>query len=275
MRKPAIPASALVALLALALALAACGSGPDKAAPSAQSAASPFKTRTAGVLTVGSELPNPPFLLGDSLRDLKGGYEYDMVNEVAKRLSIPKVVWVNFPFNGLVAGAPCPCDFDVNGVSIFPDRKQKVDFSSPYFTANQGVLVRKGTAVADAAAARTLRFGVQKDSSGGFFLDNTLKPEQQARVYDSTTAAFLALNAKQIDAVMSDVPIVLDGAKKNPRFEVVGQFTTDEQYGAVLPKGSPNTKVLSEVIDKLRAEGYFDQLLKKYFPEQVQIPVLR
>jgi polar amino acid transport system substrate-binding protein len=262
-------------VLALAAGLAACGDG-GRAAPSGQpgAPAGAFRTRMPGVLTVGTELPNPPFVLGDDLGHLRGGYEVDMVDEIARRLGIPRVEWVNFPFNALVAGGPCPCDFDVNGVSILPDRRRRMDFSAPYFTANQGVLVRKGTVVRTADDARRLRFGVQKDSSGARYLEDTLKPAGNARVYDSTTAAFEALRARQIDAVMSDVPIVLDGARQHADLTVAGQFRTEEQYGAVLARGSPDTGVLSDVIERLRREGFLDKLFQKYFPEQVTIPTL-
>lgn len=263
--------------LALALLLAACGGG-NGAETAATGAASPqvpgFRTRTPGVLTVGTELPNPPFVLGDDLDDLQGGFEVDMVNEIARRLGVERVRWVSFPFTKLVAGAPCPCDFAVNGVSILPDRRQRVDFSSPYFTANQGVLVRKGTVVNGIADARRLHFGVQEATSGAAYLERHLEPMEPAREYGSTTAAFNALRAGQVDAVMSDVPIVVDAARRYPGLTVAGQFKTDEQYGAVLAKGSPNTGPLSQVIDQLREDGVLDQLFQKYFPEQVNIPSL-
>ena len=263
-------------VLALTLLLAACGGGGDQQAAGAGTApgADGFRTRTPGVLTVGTELPNPPFVLGDDLDHLEGGFEVDMVNEIAKRLGIPKVDWVGFPFTKLVAGARCPCDFAVNGVSILPDRRQRVDFSSPYFTANQGVLVRKGTVVSGMADARQLHFGVQEATSGAAYLEKILKPVRPPRTFGSTTAAFMALRAGQVDAVMSDVPIVVDAAHRYPGLAVAGQFKTDEQYGAVLAKGSPNTRALSEVIDQLRDEGVLDQLFQRYFPEQVNIPPL-
>jgi polar amino acid transport system substrate-binding protein len=261
--------------LALALLLAACGSSDQEpAGTGSATTAAGFRTRSPGVLTVATELPNPPFVLGEDLDDLKGGYEVEMVAEIADRLGIQRVEWVSFPFSELVGGTRCPCDFAVNGVSILPDRRQRVDFSSAYFTANQGVLVRKGTAVTGVADARQLSFGVQKDTSGAAYLDRTLKPVEPARAFGSTTAAFMALRNGQVEAVMSDVPIVVDAARTYPELAVVGQFKTDEQYGAVLAKGSPNTRVLSQVIDQLRADGVLDQLFQKYFPEQVNIPPL-
>ena len=267
---------ALALILVLALGLAACGGGDGGESGGAVTAAGPsgFRTRSPGVLTVGTELPNPPFVLGDDLDHLKGGFEVDMVDEIADRLGVERVEWVGFPFTKLVAGARCPCDFAVNGVSILPDRRQRVDFSSPYFTANQGVLVRKGTAVDGVADARRLRFGVQEATSGAAYLDRILKPMEPPRTFGSTTAAFAALRDGRVEAVMSDVPIVVDAAAKYPGLTVVGQFKTDEQYGAVLAKGSPNTRPLSEVIDQLRDDGVLDQLFQKYFPEQVDIPPL-
>jgi ABC-type amino acid transport substrate-binding protein len=67
---------------------------------------------------------------------------------------------------------------------------------------------------------------------------------------------------------------VIDAATRYPELAVAGQFKTDEQYGAVLAKGSPNTRVLSAVIGQLRQEGVLDRLFQRYFPEQANIPSL-
>jgi polar amino acid transport system substrate-binding protein len=265
----------LVTLALALLLLTACG-GDGREAPGATAASGrpELRTRSPGVLTVATELPNPPFVLGDDLDHLDGGFEVEMVDEIAERLGIEEVRWVSFPFTKLVAGAGCPCDFAVNGVSILPERRLLVDFSSPYFTANQGVLVRKGTTVTGVADTRRLRFGVQEATSGAAYLERHLKPTEPAREFGSTTAAFTALRSGEVEAVMSDVPIVVDAAGKYPGLAVVGQFKTDEQYGAVLAKGSGNTRALSQVIDQLRDDGVLDRLFQKYFPEQVDIPPL-
>ena len=67
---------------------------------------------------------------------------------------------------------------------------------------------------------------------------------------------------------MSDVPIVVDAAHKYPGLVVAGQFKTDEQYGAVLAKGSPNTRALSEVIDQLRDDGALDSCSRSTSPSR-------
>ena len=234
-----------------------------------------FATRTPGVLTVGVDLPNPAYVKGTSVSNLSGGYEYDLVNEVAKRLGVPKVKWVLFPFNALVAGKDCPCDFSVGGVSIFPDREKVVDFSSPYYTVNQAILVRKGMTVSSLAAAKALKWGAQKDSSGLYYLDTTLKPETKEKVYPSFTNALLALVAGQVQAVIIDANIAEDEASSKPQLQVVGQFQTDEKIGAVLKKGSPNTPVLSKVIDDMQKDGFLESLVARYFSAQAEAPVLK
>ncbi len=72
-----------------------------------------------------------------------------------------------------------------------------------------------------------------------------------------------------------DANIVADEAAKKPGLEVVGQFETEEQIGAVLQKGSPNTAVLSRVIEDLRGEGFLDELVARHFAAQADVPVLR
>ena len=74
--------------LALTLLLAACGGGRQPATTGAAPGAPEFRTRTPGVLTVGTELPNPPFVLGDDLDHREGGFEVDMVDAIARRLGV-------------------------------------------------------------------------------------------------------------------------------------------------------------------------------------------
>lgn len=61
-----------------------------------------------GVLTVATQLPAPPFWIGDDYETIEGGYEVDIANEIANRLDLDEVVFVEMPFDGLVAGADCP-----------------------------------------------------------------------------------------------------------------------------------------------------------------------
>jgi len=149
-------------------------------------------------------------------------------------------------------------------ISITPDRKKVVDFSVPYFSSDIGVMVRKGTKV-DSSNIRDLRIGVQQGTTGADFVNDKLKPTTQASVYPDTPSMFTALQAKQIDAAMTDTSIVLAQAgTSNGIFEVVGQFSTGETYGALYPKGSKNAKTFDKIITSMKKDGTLDKLSAKY-----------
>lgn len=248
----------------------------DEASPDDSPAAgAEFTPMEEGVLTVGTELPAPPFWIGDSYDSITGGFEYDLAQELATRLGLDEAVIVEMPFAGLVAGQQCPCDVDFSQVTITDERAEAVDFTSPYFDANQGILVNEGTEVPDLEAARALRWGAQVNTTGADYITSTIQPETPPQIYNTTVDAFNALRAGQIDAVLLDVPIVAgEAAQEGSTFEVVGQFETGEQYGGVLAKDDPNTAAISEVIDEMREDGFLDELSAEYFPEAADVPTL-
>jgi polar amino acid transport system substrate-binding protein len=261
-------ANLVVLVAAVALVAAGCGGGNDNAQSSSGQQSSGLKDLvTSGTLTVGTELPAPPFWIGNDYDSITGGYEVDLAKQIAQRLNIANVKFVEMPFAGLVAGQRCKCDIDFSQVTITPDRAKVVQFTTPYFEANQGILVKKGTTVSSMADARKLRWGAQTNTTGAAYIADNIKPSGEPKVYNTTTDAFTALNAGQIDAVLLDTPIVLGAVKAGQikNGEVVGQFKTGEEYGAVLNKGSPNVAAINNVINSLKSEGFTDQLFKKYF----------
>jgi polar amino acid transport system substrate-binding protein len=259
----------VVLVMAVALIAAGCGGGNEGSSSSGQQASgSKLKDLvTSGTLTVGTELPAPPFWIGNDYDSLTGGYEVDLAKEIAKRLDIPNVKFVEMPFTGLVAGQRCKCDIDFSQVTITDDRAKVVRFTVPYFDANQGILAKKGTTVSSMADAKKLRWGAQTNTTGAAYIADNIKPSKEAHVYEKTVDAFTALNAGQIDAVLLDTPIVLGAVKEGQIKDgaVVAQFKTGEQYGAVLNKSSSNVDAVNQVINTLKSEGFLDQLFKKYF----------
>jgi polar amino acid transport system substrate-binding protein len=268
--------SLLVLVMLVALVAAGCGSDEptDTGAQSGGTEVSGLVTD--GTLTVGTELPAPPFWIGEDYDSLTGGFEVDLAKEIAKRLNLANTKFVEMPFTGLVAGQQCACDIDFSQVTITEDRAKVVQFTEPYFDANQGILVKKGTKVGSLEEAKQLKWGAQLNTTGAQYIADTIKPTSEARLFDRTVDAFTALSAGQIQAVLLDTPIVLGAVKEKqiPDGEVVGQFKTGEQYGAVVNKGSPNLDAFNTVIKTLKSEGFIDQLLQKYFSDQVSVPVI-
>jgi len=264
--------------MAVALVAAGCGGEEKSTGAGSQQATGPTLKDlvTDGTLTVGTELPAPPFWIGNDYDSLTGGFEVDLSKELAKRLNLASVKFVEMPFTGLVAGQRCRCDINFSQVTITDERARVVDFTEPYFAADQGILVKKGTAVASVDAAKKLKWGAQANTTGASYLADTLKPASEAKLYEKTVDMFTAFNAGQISAVLLDTPILLGAVKNNQvrDAEVVGQFKTGEQYGGVLKKNSPNLGAFNQVIRTLKSEGFITQLYTKYFggdPTNVQV----
>ena len=218
----------------------------------------------AGQLTVEVNLPAPGFWNGDTPEAIKDGFEYCLAAEIAHRAGLDKVAVVNVAWDALVAGQTKNFDFALSQISITDERKKVVDFSTPYFASDIGILAKKGMAV-DSGKMKSLRIGVQQATTGADFVDQQLKPSTPAKVFPDTPSMFTALQAGQIDVAMTDTAIILQQAgASGGLFEVVGQYTTGESYGALYPKGSANEAALNKAIEALIADGTIKALSIKY-----------
>ena len=108
------------------------------------------------------------------------------------------------------------------------------------------------------------------------YLKDNVKPKKKPRVYQETSQAFAALQAKQVDAVMLDTSIVIQqAAASKGKFEVVGQYLVGEKYGAVLPKGSPILNDVNQAIAELKTDGTIGRLAEENLGgDPGKIPVL-
>lgn len=262
---------AVFAVLVLTAGLAACGDDDDGGTAGTDATAAggdaDFSAREEGFLTVGTELPAPPFWEGDDYDAVTGGYEVDLAKEIAKRLGDLEFKAVNYPFAGVNAGAECECDIVFSQITITDERKENWDFTTPYFDSDQGLLTLNSTEIADVTAAKALQFGVQTETTGLDFLNDTLQPEQETRVYDTTVDMFNALAAGDVDAILFDVPILLgaiNGGQVSDA-KLVAQFKTGEQYGAILPKDSDNTAAVNAAMQSIIDDGTLAALQEKYF----------
>ncbi len=271
------------AALALGTVLVAAGCGgasksSSGGASTASSTASPqAPTMHAGVLTVGAEFPAPGFL--NPPRTNPTGFEADVANEIAKRLGLQTVTWAETPFTSLFSPAPKKFDFDINEITITPERQKVVDFSVSYFDANQALLVHKGTPIASAKTLADLKqyqLGGQATTTGLDYIKKTIKPTKKPREYSTTGAAAQALVVKQIDSFVIDVPIAAALVKQYSKdLTIVGQFITNEQYGILFQKGSKLKPDVDKALTAMKADGTLNKLQNKWFPGTADLPEIK
>jgi polar amino acid transport system substrate-binding protein len=263
-------------ILVASLAVAALAATAALAAP----AAAP--TRTPGTLVVGFGDAAVGFAIGtrrgSTITNPKG-YEVDLAKAIAKQLAIAKVKYVYTPWAKLFA--PGSKDFDVSlqEATITAARARTVDFSKSYLNANQGVLISKDTTAPKSLAdLKQLQTCAQVDTTGLGYIQTRLHPTQKPLVYQSTAAAFTAVQIGRCDALVLDVPIVALQKKSKPGAygPVAGQIVTKEQYGIVMPKGSKLKPLVNTAITKLTKNGTIGKLQKKWFNLNFgAIPILK
>jgi len=223
------------------------------------------KLTTDGELTVATNLPAPGFWNGNDPDSINGGFEYCMAADMATSLGLDKVKVVNVSFDALVAGQTGGFDLALSQVTITDERAKVVDFSTPYFSADQGVLVNKGTTISNIDEAKKAKWGVQASTTAQTYLADVVKPTSEPAVFQDTPSMFTALQANQIDAVMLDTSIVLgQAAQSNGAQVVVAQFKTGEEYGAIYQKGSPNAAALDKIIAGYASDGTLQKLQEKW-----------
>lgn len=261
--RTALAASAAATLLLLA------GCASDASAPS-DSGDADAGFVTPGTLTIATgETAYEPYVLNDDPASGKG-FEAAVAYAVAAKLGFAKenVVWVRTSFESAIAPGPKSFDFNIQQYTITDERKQAVDFSSPYYEASQSVVAVKGgkaDGVTTLAGLKDLVLGAMTGSTSGATLEEAIAPTATAQFYNSNEDAVAALKAGQIDAIVLDTPTAYV-ATVVPYIEnsfVVGQLPAagvPDQWGLLLAKDSPLTGRVSEAVDALREDGTLDDL---------------
>jgi polar amino acid transport system substrate-binding protein len=277
--KKTISASLVAAALVGSLTLG-FGANASNAATSGAS----LPTLTKGFLTIGTDNPayTPWF---DSNKPANGkGFESAVAYAVAKQLGFPasKVKWVVAPFNTVIQPGKKAFDFDINEVSITPERAKAVDFSTGYYDVAQALVttskskIAKAKSIADLAKAK---LGASVGSTSYATINDVIKPKVKASVFDTNDLATAALKNGQIDGLVLDLPTAfyVAGAELSNGL-IIGQFAPkagSDQFGLVLTKGSTLTKSVSAAVDALRANGTLKALASKWLASVGGAPVLK
>jgi polar amino acid transport system substrate-binding protein len=193
-----------------------------------------------------------------------------------------QVTWTRVPFNAAIQPGERPFDFDINQFSITEERKQAVDFSSPYYTVSQAVVTTGGSA-ADGATSiadlEDLKIGAQVATTSLDALEQVIAPNSDPVVFNSNDDAKLALENGQVDAIVVDLSTAFFiTAAELEDGVIVGQLeTADEggdQFGLLLQKDSPLTDCVSQAVDALREDGTLDDLEQEWLADVADAPVL-
>ncbi|MDK7230088.1 MAG: ABC transporter substrate-binding protein [Schaalia turicensis] len=289
MRRSVRSFSALALATSAALFLSACSGSADTSSESATSVATQsgaLETVTPGKLTIATGEPAYSPWVIDNAPESGEGFEAAVAYAVAEELGYSKenVQWTRATFDSSIAPGAKDWDINLQQFSITDERKQAVDFSSPYYTTSQAVVAIEGSAAASAqsiAKLKDVQFGVQAGTTSQQFITNTLGDQlsKQASIYNNSDDTLAALQNGQVDAIVVDLPTAFYMTSAQiDNGVIVGQFeaTSDgDDYGIVLPKGSKLTAAVTAAVDSLRDKGTLSELQSKWLSNTVAVPLIK
>jgi polar amino acid transport system substrate-binding protein len=256
-------AIALVAALAITGVAAGCGGGGSSTTSASGSGSNDLGVLTPGTLTIGSDIPYPPFEQGKP-PDYTG-FDVDLIDAIAQKLNLqPK--WVDTAFGTIFADEQAgKFDIVASSTTITPARSKKVTFSKPYFDADQSLMVQKGSDLQSTSDITSdTAIAVQEGTTGQDYAEK--KTDAQVQAFPAIGTAFNALQAGQVDGVINDFAVSAFALKKYPQLDVVQTITTDEHYG--FPMQKQNTALQNAVngaLTDLIADGTYQKIYMKWF----------
>jgi polar amino acid transport system substrate-binding protein len=235
-----------------------------------------------GALTVETDTPAyQPWFINNKPANGQG-YESAVAYAVAKQLGFTpsQVNWVTEPFDSSYAPGPKKFDFDVNEISVTPERATAVSFSDSYYDVQQALVALKGSPIAtkhDPASLKTYVYGDQIGTTSLAFINSQIQPTSTPRVFNDLNAVKQALDTKQIAALVADTPTAqYISSQQIPNSVMVGQFpSTGEHFGLLFAKGNPLVTCVNQALATLKANGTLTALQQKYLKDYLSVPTIK
>ena len=259
-----------------ALGLASCGGSESNSA---------CPTISEGKLTIATGTPAfEPWVVGDKPESGEG-FEAAVAYAVASELGYTNenIVWVRTGFDEAVQPGAKNFDFNLQQYSITDERKATVSFSDPYYSTNQAVVGFEDSPVASAtklSELKDLKFGAQSGTTSLDFILNVIKPTNEPFIYDDNAGAKAALEAKQIDAIVVDLPtafyisaVEIEGSK------VIGQFPLSDavaadNFGLLFDKDNKLVDCVITALATIKDSGTLAEIEKTWLADKTNAPVI-
>jgi polar amino acid transport system substrate-binding protein len=216
-----------------------------------------------------------PFSFKDPASGANIGFEYELLDEICRRLNCTldhrEAAW-----EGMLAAVNAS-EYDLGhiGISIVEERKELVDFSEPFITVQQKLLVRASedrfTSMAEFIGDTGLRFGAQPGTTSYFSAEFWVTDAGQAAAdrivpYDSFALAVAALINGDVDGVITDS---VGGAgfigANAGQLAMLDEVLYTDPLAFIFPKGSDLVGPINAALESMKYDGYLDYLERKWF----------
>ena len=258
----------IFALLTLALGLmvaAGCGANQTSEEPNK----APEPTTEKAVLKVGSEASYAPFEYVDEKTGEITGFDAELVTAIAEAVGM-KAEITHVEWDGLYPALNTnQVDVVISAMTITDDRKKEVNFSDPYFEAQQLIAIKEGASITGLKDLVGKPVGVQANTTGQYVLEKVSGVNaDDIKPYPTTPDAMMNLTNGSVQAVVADGPVVLNFIKNNAdaKLTTVTDNFEKEYYGMAIKKD--NTELVAKInegLKKVKDSGKYDEIYNKYF----------
>lgn len=247
----------LVKVLSLALAvmllgcvLSACSSTPAETA----------------TLTFGTNAEFPPFeyVTANGVIGEFDGIDIAIAKQIAEDNGMTPVI-ENMEFDSLlVALQNGQIDAAIAGMTVNAERLESVDFSTPYYTATQVMIVKEDSDITCAADMADKKICVIQGYTGEVCVNDMGYPYES---FKKGTEAVMELVNGKCDVVVLDSATAAKYVSDNEGLKIVEDSTAfeSEEYAIAVAKG--NTELLNKintVLEKMLSDGTISSLGVKY-----------
>jgi polar amino acid transport system substrate-binding protein len=208
------------------------------------------------------------------------GLEYDVFNEIAKRLNA-KVEWSLMAWDPMIeAVRQGQFDVGMDGISITAEREEVIDFSEPFISVDQYMLVRADeeriTGPESFTPESGLLIGAQTGTTSFYtaiydFLGAESEEDPRVKSFDSFGAAVAALKSGDVDMVLADTAASQGYIGADPgAFKTVGEPVKTDPLGFIFTPGSDLVAPANAALAQMKGDGTLDALINKWFFEYGQ-----
>jgi len=222
-------------------------------------------------VTVAVENAYPPYNFIEEGTTNGQGWDYDAWNEICKRLNCKaEFVEAGWP-DVIVETGQGQYDVAADGISITEERKEIVDFSNPYMSVDQKLMVRVDEdrfGSLDEFVAGDYRLGTQVGTTNYELAIELLDGDSRIDAYDQFGVAVQALINGDVDAVIID-DTAGQGYKgaNQESVRLLPDTLESGPLGFIFPKGSDLVEPVNKVLAEMQEDGTLDELATKWFVE--------
>ncbi len=248
----------LTLIAAMGFAFAGCG------------AKSTGMTVEEGVLTMATNAYFPPYEYYDG--DTIVGIDAEIAAAVAERLGLTLVI-EDVEFDSIIGGVQSgKYDIGCAGMTVTEERLQSVNFTTPYATGIQSIIVREGSDITDidTLIESGCMVAVQSGTTGDIYMTDEVGDDRMDR-YAKGNDAVIALMQGKVDAVVIDNQPALAFVEANEGLVILDTPYTVEDYAMAI--NMENTELLdaiNQALADLTADGTIAAIIEEYIPTDAE-----